>query len=102
MAYVALGGKLIELYKFHRFFHLAWINENHSKFLGADANYEFGIHAWDVAAGDLIVREAGGVVIDPAGGPLDLMSRRVLAASSIEIANDLSKLIAQYYPEPRD
>lgn len=69
---------------------------------GADANYEFGIHAWDIAAGDLIVREAGGVVIDPAGGPLDLMSRRVLAASSIEIANDLSKLIAQFYPEPRD
>lgn len=69
---------------------------------GADANYEFGIHAWDVAAGDLLVREAGGVVIDPAGGPLDLMSRRVLAASSIEVANDLSKLIAQYYPEPRD
>lgn len=97
----------------------------------ADANYEFGIHAWDIAAGDLIVREAGGVVIDPAGtlhykftenacffvihfnskfglisfpagGPLDLMSRRVLAASSIEIANDLSKLINQFYPEPRD
>lgn len=94
---------------------------------GADANYEFGIHTWDIAAGEhgahsfsihfslfilyvivsfglgmLIVREAGGVVIDPAGGPLDLMSRRVLAASSIEIAKDLSKLIAQFYPEPRD
>lgn len=34
---------------------------------GADINYEFGIHAWDIAAGDLIVREAGGVCIDPAG-----------------------------------
>lgn len=33
----------------------------------ADINYEFGIHAWDIAAGDLIVREAGGVCIDPAG-----------------------------------
>lgn len=33
----------------------------------SDAYFEFGIHAWDVAAGDLIVREAGGVVIDPAG-----------------------------------
>lgn len=29
----------------------------------ADAYWEFGIHAWDMAAGDLIVREAGGVVI---------------------------------------
>jgi len=29
----------------------------------ADAYWEFGIHAWDIAAGDLIVREAGGVVL---------------------------------------
>lgn len=69
---------------------------------GADVNFEFGIHAWDIAAGDLIVREAGGVTMDPAGGPLDLMSRRVLAASSIELANEFSKFITQYYPEPRD
>lgn len=34
---------------------------------GVDGFYEFGIHAWDMAAGDLLVREAGGVVIDPAG-----------------------------------
>lgn len=33
----------------------------------ADVSFEFGIHAWDIAAGDLIVREAGGVSIDPAG-----------------------------------
>lgn len=68
----------------------------------ADINYEFGIHAWDIAAGDLIVREAGGVTIDPAGGPLDLMSRRVLAASTPELAIDFAKLLTQYYPEPRD
>lgn len=36
-------------------------------FGGADISFEFGIHAWDIAAGDLIVREAGGVSIDPAG-----------------------------------
>jgi fructose-1,6-bisphosphatase/inositol monophosphatase family enzyme len=34
-----------------------------------------------VAAGSLIVREAGGVVLDPAGGPFGLMARRVLAAT---------------------
>lgn len=26
-----------------------------------------GIHAWDMAAGDIIIREAGGSVMDPAG-----------------------------------
>jgi hypothetical protein len=37
---------------------------------GTDANFEFGVHAWDMAAGYLIVTEAGGVVIDPAGTKL--------------------------------
>lgn len=69
---------------------------------GADCNFEFGIHAWDIAAGDLIVREAGGVTMDPAGGPLDLMSRRILAASSPELAAEAVKLITQFFPEPRD
>ncbi|KAI5635443.1 inositol monophosphatase family domain-containing protein [Phthorimaea operculella] len=66
---------------------------------GADANFEFGIHAWDVAAGDILVREAGGVVIDPAGGPFDILSRRVLCASSPELAQELAKTIVQFYPE---
>ncbi|KAK0081618.1 hypothetical protein PV325_011862 [Microctonus aethiopoides] len=66
---------------------------------GADANFEFGIHVWDIAAGDLIVREAGGVCIDPAGGPLNLFSRRVLCVSSSELAQELSQLLIQYYPE---
>ncbi|SPP85336.1 blast:Inositol monophosphatase 1 [Drosophila guanche] len=68
----------------------------------ADANYEFGIHAWDVCAGDLIVREAGGVVIDPSGGEFDIMSRRVLAAASPKLAQDISKLLTQFHPQPRD
>ncbi len=33
-----------------------------------DAYYEYGIHAWDVAAGVLLVQEAGGVVTDFSGG----------------------------------
>ncbi|KAG5320879.1 IMPA1 monophosphatase, partial [Acromyrmex heyeri] len=65
---------------------------------GVDVSFEFGIHAWDVAAGDLIVREAGGVSIDPAGGPFDMMSRRTLCASSMELAQQLSKILIQYYP----
>ncbi|XP_045497053.1 inositol monophosphatase 1 [Colias croceus] len=66
---------------------------------GSDAYFEFGIHAWDIAAGDIIVREAGGVCIDPAGGPFDILSRRVLCASSIELAHEMSKVLNQYYPE---
>lgn len=61
-----------------------------------------GIHAWDIAAGDLIVREAGGFTCDPTGEPLDFMARRVLAASSPELANKVANLLTQYYPLPRD
>ncbi|KOB76894.1 Myo inositol monophosphatase [Operophtera brumata] len=66
---------------------------------GADANFEFGIHAWDIAAGDILVREAGGVCIDPAGGKLDLLARRVLCAATPELAQELVASIAQLYPE---
>ena len=35
---------------------------------GTHAAYlEHGIHVWDIAAGKLIVEEAGGVVSDPSG-----------------------------------
>ena len=32
-----------------------------------DAYYEFGVHCWDIAAGDIIAREAGGVTMYPTG-----------------------------------
>ncbi|KAL1517516.1 hypothetical protein ABEB36_001272 [Hypothenemus hampei] len=65
----------------------------------ADAYFEYGIHIWDIAAGELIVTEAGGVCIDPAGGEVDRLSRRVLVASSQELANQLAKELVQFYPE---
>ncbi|XP_077367871.1 inositol monophosphatase 1-like [Festucalex cinctus] len=58
-----------------------------------EAYYEIGIHVWDVAAGSLIVSEAGGVLMDVQGGPLDLMSRRVLATNNRNIAERLVREI---------
>lgn len=60
-----------------------------------DGYYEAGIHAWDVAAGQLVVREAGGVVMDTSGGPLDLMARRVLCAGTEKLAKQISETIEQ-------
>lgn len=57
----------------------------------ADAYYEFGIHCWDMAAAALIVTEAGGIVMDTKGGPLNLMNRRVLCASSQALAIAISQ-----------
>ncbi|XP_019629723.1 PREDICTED: inositol monophosphatase 1-like [Branchiostoma belcheri] len=65
---------------------------------GGDACYlfgEYGIHVWDIAAGALIVREAGGVVLDTTGGPFDMMSRRVLCASSEKLARTIAEGLTQ-------
>ncbi|XP_042387676.1 inositol monophosphatase 3-like [Zingiber officinale] len=48
-----------------------------------DLCYEIGFGGpWDVAAGAIIVREAGGHVFDPSGGDFDLMSQRAAASNS--------------------
>jgi myo-inositol-1(or 4)-monophosphatase len=46
-----------------------------------DGFWEFGLKPWDVAAGMLLVREAGGYVSDLAGGQTMLTSGDVLAAN---------------------
>ncbi|MFQ6370414.1 inositol-1-monophosphatase [Shewanella sp. YIC-542] len=44
-----------------------------------DAFFEIGLKPWDIAAGDLIVREAGGTVTDLSGGYKYLASGNVVA-----------------------
>ncbi|XP_062336704.1 inositol monophosphatase 1 isoform X1 [Osmerus eperlanus] len=63
-----------------------------------EAYYEIGIHCWDIAAGAVIVTEAGGVLMDVEGGPLDLMSRRVIAANNRNIAERIVKEIDAFTP----
>lgn len=57
-----------------------------------EAYHVEGIEAWDVAAGKLIIEEAGGTVIDTAGGELDLIVPRVIAACNHQIADQLVDL----------
>ncbi|CAO1360406.1 unnamed protein product [Diamesa serratosioi] len=71
--------------------------------LGAsEAAYDFGAHAWDYAAAEFLVREAGGVTLDPSGGTFDIMSRRLVVANSQEMADQLISKLVQFYPKPRD
>ncbi len=46
-----------------------------------DGFWELGLHTWDVAAGYLIVQEAGGIASDLNGGPAPKSGERVLAAN---------------------
>ncbi|KAM4606709.1 inositol monophosphatase 1-like isoform 1-T2 [Polymixia lowei] len=62
----------------------------------ADAYYHMGIHCWDMAGGAAIVTEAGGVIMDISGGPFDLMSRRLITASSRAIAERIVQEITEF------
>lgn len=66
-----------------------------------DAYYEIGLGGpWDLAAGSLVLEEAGGKVLDPAGGPFNVMSRRVLGTNA-HLAEPVSGILAQgpYAPD---
>lgn len=60
----------------------------------ADGYWEFGLSPWDVAAGALLVEEAGGRVSDVLLGPLDLARPRLLASNG-RIHENMSEIIAQ-------
>ncbi|XP_030016304.1 inositol monophosphatase 1-like [Sphaeramia orbicularis] len=67
----------------------------------ADVYYHIGMHCWDIAASALIVQEAGGIVMDTDGAEFDMMSRRVLAASSSAVASRIAQVI-RTFPCRRD
>ena len=62
----------------------------------ADAYVEEGIKCWDIAAGVLILREAGGWVSDfngNRGDSFELSKRQVLVACSEKIGTELLKIV---------
>jgi len=48
-----------------------------------DLFWEFNLHPWDIAAGVLLIREAGGVCTDMRGAPLDLRGLHVLGDNGL-------------------
>lgn len=57
-----------------------------------DGFWERGIQAWDMAAGVLMVEEAGGKVTDISGKPFDLMAENALASNG-GIHNQIFKIL---------
>jgi myo-inositol-1(or 4)-monophosphatase len=64
-----------------------------------DGYWEFKINPWDIAAGVLLVTEAGGQVTAPDGSPLDLFARRVVASNGL-IQAEMLDLLAHSQPWP--
>lgn len=57
-----------------------------------DAYWEFGLKPWDTAAGELIVREAGGMVTDMVGGHNYFKSGNIVAANPKLLAITLKEI----------
>ncbi|MBW6460119.1 MAG: inositol monophosphatase [Bacteroidales bacterium] len=58
--------------------------------------YEIGLNPWDVAAGSLIIRQAGGHVTDFFGGQ-DFLFGQSLVASNTLIHNEMIGVIGKYF-----
>jgi tripartite-type tricarboxylate transporter receptor subunit TctC len=63
-----------------------------------DGFWEFGLNPWDMAAGCLLIEEAGGLVGDFCGGQTQLDSGHILAATP-KIHDQLLALIAPHVPD---
>ncbi|MGH9929197.1 MAG: inositol monophosphatase family protein, partial [Pyrinomonadaceae bacterium] len=48
-----------------------------------DGFWEDGLSAWDIAAGALLIEEAGGRVTDFTGGALNVFTPKVLASNGL-------------------
>ena len=57
-----------------------------------DAFYEYGLHPWDIAAGMLLVQEAGGTLSDFGGDPDPLFGEHIICSNS-NIFTELQTLL---------
>ena len=57
-----------------------------------DGFWEDGLNPWDVAAGVLLIEEAGGRVTDFAGGPLNIFTPKVLASNGL-VHNSMMRVL---------
>lgn len=64
-----------------------------------DVFYEFGLKPWDVAAGTLIVQEAGGKVTDFSLGENMIFGKEIIASNG-KVHKDFQQLFSSIYPVP--
>lgn len=61
-----------------------------------DAFYEYNLNAWDVAAGALIVTEAGGSVSDFSGGSNWLFGKEIVATNNL-VKKEFTEVVQSYF-----
>jgi myo-inositol-1(or 4)-monophosphatase len=66
-----------------------------------DGFWELFLQPWDVAAGAVLVREAGGKVTDFAGGDNFLFGNNIVASNGL-VHEAVRSMLAPFDPEPKD
>src|SRR6476660_1779679 len=61
-----------------------------------DAFWATHIHAWDVAAGVLLIREGGGVITGRNGQPFDLWNPHFLAAAGPQLHREMLEVLTKF------
>jgi myo-inositol-1(or 4)-monophosphatase len=61
-----------------------------------DGFYEYGLNPWDVAAGAIIVEEAGGLVSDFSGQDNYIFGEEIMASTPL-IYNEFLKIIKRHF-----
>ncbi|MVN91150.1 inositol monophosphatase family protein [Mucilaginibacter aquatilis] len=61
-----------------------------------EAFYEYNLNAWDVAAGIVIVKQAGGEVVNFSGGD-EVVNTRELLATNGKITKEMLEMIHKYF-----
>jgi len=61
-----------------------------------DGFYEYGLHAWDVAAGSFIIQQAGGKVTDFKGGDDFIFGKEIIAGND-HLFDELKNIIARNF-----
>ncbi|HUX95843.1 MAG TPA: inositol monophosphatase family protein [Bacteroidales bacterium] len=57
--------------------------------------YEYGLHPWDIAAGVIILREAGGKISDFSGGEKNLTGEEIVAANS-NVYPEIMEIVSKF------
>ncbi len=60
-----------------------------------DACYQFGMNSWDVAAGGLMVKEAGGLCLDVTGG--NYLETGHLVAANLKLIPQIEEIVKKYH-----
>jgi myo-inositol-1(or 4)-monophosphatase len=64
-----------------------------------DAYQVDDLQPWDIAAGALIIREAGGIVMDTSGGDYDIMKPNVITACTPALAATVLEIVREVQAE---